>query len=105
MDIQDADDGSMLNFYRRVLRLRHEMQTPDTSCTLLPENRPSGMRDGADGQPGGVIAYRRANGWANLTNFGATPVSLPDGEVLLSSAPLTDDGRLPQDTSVWMRLR
>ena len=105
MDIQDADDGSMLNFYRRVLRLRHEMQTPDTSCTLLPENRPSGMRDGADGQPGGVIAYRRANGWANLTNFGATPVSLPNGEVLLSSAPLTDDGRLPQDTSVWMRLR
>ena len=105
MDIQDADDGSMLNFYRRVLRLRHEMQIPDTSCTLLPENRPSGMRDGADGQPGGVIAYRRANGWANLTNFGATPVSLPDGEVLLSSAPLTDDGRLPQDTSVWMRLR
>ena len=63
------------------------------------------MRDGADGQPGGVIAYRRANGWANLTNFGATPVSLPNGEVLLSSAPLTDDGRLPQDTSVWMRLR
>nr|WP_175578366.1 glycoside hydrolase family 13 protein [Bifidobacterium jacchi] len=104
VDVEDADAGSMLNFYRRVLALRHELQTVDTRCTWLAEDRPSGLRDGADGQPGGVIAYRRANGWANITNFGATPAALPKGDVLLASGPLTDDGRLPQDTSVWLRL-
>ncbi|KAB7789897.1 glycoside hydrolase family 13 protein [Bifidobacterium leontopitheci] len=104
VDVEDADDGSMLNFYRRVLALRHELQTADTSCAWLAEDRPSGARDGADGQPGGVIAYRRANGWANITNFGATPAVLPDGDVALTSGPLTDDGRLPQDTSAWLRL-
>ena len=102
VDVEDADPASMLNFYRRVLALRHELQTDDTGCTWLDEDAPSGRRDGADGQPGGVIAYQRANGWMNLTNFGATPVVLPEGKMLLTSAPLTDDGRLPQDTSVWL---
>uniref|UniRef100_UPI00259893A6 DUF3459 domain-containing protein n=1 Tax=uncultured Bifidobacterium sp. TaxID=165187 RepID=UPI00259893A6 len=50
------------------------------------------------------VAYRRSNGWAVLTNFGAEPVALPEGEVLLASGELTGDGRLPQDTSVWMML-
>ena len=104
VDVEDADAASMLNFYRRTLALRHELQTADTSCAWLPQDAPSGRRDGADGQPGGVIAYRRANGWANLTNFGASPVALPAGEMLLVSGPLTSDGLLPQDTSVWVRL-
>ena len=102
VDVEDQDADSMLNFYRRVLELRHELQTSDTSCEWLDEDAPSGLRDGADGQPGGVIAYRRANGWANLTNFGATPVALPAGTVILTSGPLTEDGKLPQDTSVWL---
>jgi alpha-glucosidase len=37
-----------------------------------------------------------------VTNFGADPVSLPAGEVLLSSGPLAD-GRVPSDTTVWLR--
>ena len=37
-----------------------------------------------------------------MTNFGAEPVALPAGEVLLSSAPVAD-GRLPGDTTVWLR--
>jgi hypothetical protein len=37
-----------------------------------------------------------------VTNFGAEPVALPPGEVLLSSAPL-DDGQVPGDTTVWIR--
>jgi alpha-glucosidase len=37
-----------------------------------------------------------------LTNFGADPVDLPDGAtVLVASGPLTDDGRVPTDTTVW----
>lgn len=102
---QEADRHSMLALYRKVLGLRHELQTPDTSLTWLTGyDRRSQLSDGADGNHGGVIAYRRANGWADITNFGAAPVQLPKGSVLLSSDELTGDGELPQDTSVWMQL-
>ena len=75
----------MLNLYRRVLALRHELQTTDLSLEWLPEDQPGKAHDGANGFPGGTIAYRRANGWASITNFGEEPVTLPQGEVLLTS--------------------
>ncbi|WEV58807.1 glycoside hydrolase family 13 protein [Bifidobacterium sp. ESL0728] len=105
VDGEEANDDSMLSHYRRVLKLRHELQTPDTSLNWLDDyDHQTDAHDGADGNLGGSIAYRRANGWANITNFSATPMALPQGEVLLSSSPLTADGKLPQDTSVWMKL-
>ena len=94
----------MLTLYRRTLALRHKLQTDDLSLEWLPEDRSSGKPDGANGFTGGTIAYKRANGWASITNFGADPVDLPAGEVLLTSGPLTDDGKLPQDTSAWIQL-
>ena len=39
-----------------------------------------------------------------VTNLGAQPVALPEGEVLVTSGPLTDDGRVPRDTTAWVRL-
>lgn len=99
---QDDDPDSMLNLYREALALRHELMPADTSLTWLREDRSSGNADGANGQLGGTIAFRRANGWVSITNFGAEPVDLPDGAVVLMSAPLTDDGRLPQDTTAWL---
>ncbi len=63
----------------------------------------TGLADGAEGAEGGVIAYRRDNGWACVTNFGAAPVELPAGRVLLTSSPLAD-GRLAQDSSAWIML-
>ncbi|MDF7640704.1 glycoside hydrolase family 13 protein [Bifidobacterium sp. ESL0784] len=105
VDSEEANDDSMLSHYRRVLKLRHELQTPDTSLTWLNDyDHQTDAHDGADGNLGGSIAYQRANGWTNITNFSATPMTLPEGEVLLSSSPLTADGKLPQDTSVWMKL-
>jgi alpha-glucosidase len=39
-----------------------------------------------------------------LTNFGPVPVELPAGvTVLLASEPLTGDGRVPQDVTIWAR--
>ena len=105
VDVESDDPQSMLNFYRRVLALRHRLQTADTSCRWLDCDAPSGLNDGADGQPDGVIAYARENGWACVTNFASKPAALPGGEVLLTSAPLTDDGLLPQDASAWLSLR
>lgn len=104
VDVESADPDSMLNLYRRVLALRHELQTTDLSLEWLPEDQPGKAHDGANGFPGGTIAYRRANGWASITNFGEEPITLPQGEVLLTSGPLTDDGKLPQDTSAWLKL-
>ena len=63
----------------------------------------TGLADGAEGAEGGVIAYRRDNGWACVTNFGAAPVELPAGRVLLTSSPLVDGG-LAQDSSAWIML-
>ena len=103
-DVEDANPDSMLILYRKALELRHKMMPADTTLTWLDEDRASDLPDGADGQHGGVIAYRRSNGWASITNFGATPVDLPNGEILLASAPLTDDGKLPQDATVWLSL-
>ena len=104
VDVEEQDPSSMLNLYREALRLRHEMQTEDLSLEWLPEDRSSGKPDGANGFTGGTIAYKRANGWASITNFGAEPVDLPAGELLLVSGPLTTDDKLPQDTSAWIRL-
>ena len=104
VDAEENDPHSMLNLYRAALRLRHRVMPNDTELVWLDQDAASDVRDGADGNKGGVVAYRRSNGWAVLTNFGAEPVALPEGEVLLASGELTADGRLPQDTSVWMML-
>lgn len=104
VDVEEDDADSMLSLYRRSLALRHRLMPQDATLAWLPQDRPSGRNDGADGHEGGVIAYRRSNGWADVTNFGAGSVTLPAGEVLLASAPLTEDGRLPQDASAWIRL-
>jgi alpha-glucosidase len=40
-----------------------------------------------------------------LANLGPEPVPLPDGaQVLLSSAPLTPDGAVPTDVTVWAQV-
>ena len=101
-DREDTDDSSMLNLYRCALQLRHELMPADHTLEWLPEDRNSGKRDGADGNFGGVIAYKRPGGWVVMTNFGADPVDLPEGKVLLTSGDLTQDGKLPQDTTVWI---
>ncbi|AKV54985.1 alpha-1,4-glucosidase [Bifidobacterium actinocoloniiforme DSM 22766] len=102
---EEGDDDSMLSHYRKVLALRHQCQCEDTSLRWLDGfDRSSGLPDGANGLTGGVIAYARANGWANVTNFSREAVELPQGKVLLTSQPLDDQGRLPQDASAWMML-
>jgi alpha-glucosidase len=113
VDVEVRDDTSMLNLYRTALKLRRELSPVEggtaavtaTDLAWLPQDRSSGITDGADGNEGGVIAYRRASGWAVMTNFSATPVALPEGEVVLTSGPLTADGLLPQDTTAWVRMR
>ena len=84
-----------MGYNRRALALRAELLTVtgDTSLTW------------ADDYDDQVIAYRRpaADGrmLTSVTNFGARPVELPEGEVLLASTELTD-GTLPTDATAWV---
>ena len=88
-DAQDGVEGSTLELYRAALALRRRLQTAE-ELEWLETGSPD------------VLGFRRPNGWTSVTNFGATAVPLPDGEVLLSSAPLAD-GALPGGTTVWLR--
>lgn len=111
VDAESADPTSTLGFYRKAISIRRELRDPTArledmnDLEWLPIDAGSGMPDGADGNEGGVIAYRRANGWACVTNFGARAVELPAGDVLLVSTPLDEEGRLPQDATAWVMTR
>ena len=48
-----------------------------------------------------VLHFARPGGWQSVTNFGAAPVELPTGAVVLASGPLDGD-KLPGDTTAWI---
>jgi alpha-glucosidase len=85
---QAADPRSTLNLYRRALALRGRLFAGNDF-------------DWVDSEPS-VLHFACGDGVRCVTNFDADPASLPAGEVILSSAPLAD-GRLPSDTTVWLR--
>ena len=88
MSVQEADPSSTLNLYRLAVTLRSHLFAG--SDLRWVDSEPSALH------------FERAGGVRCVTNFGADPASLPAGEVLLSSAPVAD-GRLPGDTTVWLR--
>ncbi|MFE2381626.1 glycoside hydrolase family 13 protein [Streptomyces misionensis] len=88
VDRQERDPDSMLTLYRRAIALRPRFGTG--SLTWLPT-------------PEDVLAFSRAGGAICVVNFSATPAELPaHSELLLSSGPLDETGRLPQDTAAWL---
>ncbi len=85
---QEHDPASTLTLYRRALRWRRTLQAAE-SLEWLP---------GASGQ---VLHFARPGGWRSVTNFGPTAVPLPQGTVIVASAPL-EDGLLPADATAWI---
>ncbi len=88
VQVQEEDPSSTLSFYRRALELRHQLQGEE-SLEWVQESSAE------------ILHFSRPGRWRSITNFGRTPVELPEGPVLLSSSPL-EDGRLPADTTVWL---
>jgi alpha-glucosidase len=90
VSVQENNVDSTLNLYRRALALR------------------GGLFAGAElswvDSEASVLHFERSGGVACVTNFGTEPVTLPDGELLLSSVELAD-GQLPSDTTAWLRMR
>jgi alpha-glucosidase len=94
VEAESADPGSMLELYRTALRLRH------SEPGLRSEREP--LRWLAAGP--GVLAFRRGDDVACVVNLSDAPAPLPEHDtVLLSSVPL-EDGLLPSDAAVWLRL-
>ncbi|GAB3678675.1 glycoside hydrolase family 13 protein [Actinocorallia lasiicapitis] len=88
---QDTDPASMLNLYRRALRLRREHPAlGGGTLTWLPS-------------PDGVLAFSRDPGLTVVVNTADTPIPLDafGTELLLSSHPLAD-GLLPPDAAAWL---
>ncbi len=88
VEVEDADPASPLNLYRRALRLRRELQGAE-ELTWLPSDSPD------------VLRFRRPNGWEVVTNFGGESYALGEGEVVLSSAPITER-MLPGEATAWL---
>lgn len=88
VEAQEASASSTLSLYRAALELRRTLKTDETL-------------EWFDSEPD-VLHFVRPNGWQSITNFGAEPVPLPEGEVLLASCRVAD-GTLPPFTTAWLR--
>lgn len=90
---ESVSGDSMLALYRDALRLRR------SSLSSLGESMswcPSAP---------GVLDFSRGEGVRCVANLSGEPAALPPGAaVLLASGPLTEDGRLPTDTTAWVRV-
>ena len=83
----------MLRLYREALRIRRS----DAALGDAPLSWQPSRRRGARLRP-------RLVGVRCVANLSAAPVALPPhASVLLASGPL-DDGLLPPDTTVWLRI-
>jgi alpha-glucosidase len=91
VDAQSGVEGSMLELYRRLLQLRRALPAlGDGTLRWLHA-------------PAGALAFVRDPGFACIVNLSGDPVAVPDAaELLIASGPLSDDGRVPVDTAVWL---
>jgi alpha-glucosidase len=87
VEAQEGDPDSTLSLYRKALAVRRGLQTSEGLEWV----------DGSEE----VLHFRRPGGWQSVTNFGAAPIELPDGAVVLSSGPMEGD-KLPADTTAWL---
>jgi alpha-glucosidase len=79
----------MLTLYRQALHLRRTEFPAGTPMTWLPA------------EPG-VLAFSRGL-LTCIANLSSSPVALPAGDVVLSSAPPGPPGYLLPDTAAWLR--
>lgn len=87
---QEHDPNSTLNLYRKALEIRKtEIGLGDGELEWLNLSNQ-------------VLAFKRPGNFACIVNFGEA-FKIPNGEVLIASTPI-EDGILPEDGALWMRL-
>ncbi|MEY3561061.1 MAG: hypothetical protein RL068_213 [Actinomycetota bacterium] len=85
---QDGVADSTLTLYRTALKLRRELDASENLEWLPSANH--------------TLFFARPGGWHCFTNFSAKAVEVPAGEVLVASAQI-EDGKLPANSTVWLR--
>lgn len=88
VEAQENDPDSTLNLYRKAIKIRSDV--------FVGEDRLE-WREGGEG----TIRFGRGGGIECIVNLGSGAVPLPAGEVLLSSAMLSDE-TIPPDVAVWI---
>lgn len=88
VESQEGVAGSTLELYRAAIRIRDDRLRGNEDLEWVEH----GSR---------VLAFRRPGGFLCLVNYGGSPVKLPEGEVLLSSGPLSN-GSVAADSAVWL---
>lgn len=86
-DQQTAAD-STLGMYKAALKLRSELGLGQGSFSWVSDDT--------------VLSYQNQDVLV-IHNFGDSPVALPEGEVLIASAPL-GSGKLPVNVTAWLRV-
>ncbi len=95
VDAQSGVPGTTLELYRALLAIRRAHGLGAGSLSLLP------------GYSRDVLAFVNESALGArvvvITNLGAEPVAVPGGALsLVSSGPLTPQGLVPADTTVWL---
>ncbi|MFD9292581.1 glycoside hydrolase family 13 protein [Streptomyces sp. NPDC060030] len=91
-EVQRGDEESFLELYREALRLRRTLVT-DEELEWIGSREQTRQ---------GLLHFSRTGCWHVVSNFSGEALPLPQGEVLLSSGPLTGD-ELPPWTTAWLR--
>ncbi|MGN7799663.1 glycoside hydrolase family 13 protein [Leifsonia sp. 22587] len=89
VEAQQREPSSTLALYRRALALREGLRTDEKIEWV----------DLGDG----VVAFRRSNGWLNVTNFTGAPTRLPAGEMVFRTDEVDDDPLLlSANSTAWL---
>lgn len=96
VESEEADPASTLHLCGAALALRRRLHGDGTLSADDPVH--------VDVATDGTLTVRRGDAVSLVVAMGDAPVALPDGRVLLTSAPLTTGGRLPADAAAWVSL-
>ena len=91
VEAQNGVEGSVLELYRSAIAMRSAYWVDSGDLTWLDLHED-------------VIAFQR-NGFACITNFGESDVTLPSGDVILASTQPDRDGMIGSNTTVWINLQ
>ncbi|MFQ6172986.1 glycoside hydrolase family 13 protein [Oryzobacter sp. R7] len=98
VDQQEGVAGSTLELYRTLLATRRALGLGRAALAwdALASDTVVAFRSNPGSDDGTALLV--------VTNTGADPVALPEGEVVVASGPLTADGAVPTDTTAWVRV-
>ena len=91
VEAQERNPGSMLSLYRAALRIRHLESELGDGAFAWVHAEPT------------TLAFTRGPNFLSITNFADQPLALPEGAGLLLGSEELVDGKLPPDSTAWLR--